>query len=97
MSMAAICSVALVLRHHILWKIFIALLEQNETFFGQDKKKFFYDCGTTFYSIEKLFDRYEGEREFQLQVVILIFGTSISHFLNFSIFIFVFYQNFNFS
>ncbi|KAM3719351.1 Uncharacterized protein ACO02O_11234 [Dirofilaria immitis] len=63
--------VAVALRHRILWSIYHQMLKNHEVFFGSDSTKYFYDCGINFYSINKLFDRSEGEKEFKISVEML--------------------------
>uniref|UniRef100_A0A0R3S4X7 PAZ domain-containing protein n=1 Tax=Elaeophora elaphi TaxID=1147741 RepID=A0A0R3S4X7_9BILA len=63
--------VAVTLRHRLLWFISQKMLENYEDFFGSDLKKYFYDCGINFYSVDKLFDRCEGEKEFKISVEML--------------------------
>lgn len=66
-------SVAVTLRHKVLWSIYQQMLKNHEDFFGNDLKKYFYDCGINFYSVNKLFDRSEGEREFKINIVCFFF------------------------
>uniref|UniRef100_A0A8R1XN14 Piwi domain-containing protein n=1 Tax=Onchocerca volvulus TaxID=6282 RepID=A0A8R1XN14_ONCVO len=63
--------VAIALRHRILWSIYQQMLKSYEDFFGNDSKKYFYDCGINFYSINKLFDRSEGEKELKINIELL--------------------------
>ncbi|KAL3994832.1 Piwi domain family protein [Acanthocheilonema viteae] len=63
--------VAITLRRRVLWFIYQQMLKNYEGFFGSDLKKYFYDCGINFYSVNKLFDRSEGEKEFKISVEML--------------------------
>ncbi|VDK74291.1 unnamed protein product [Litomosoides sigmodontis] len=63
--------VAITLRHSVLWFIYQQMLKSYENVFGSDLKKYFYDCGINFYSVNKLFDRCEGEKEFKISVEML--------------------------
>ncbi|VIO94115.1 Uncharacterized protein BM_BM5200 [Brugia malayi] len=63
--------VAVALRHRVLWSIYQQLLKSYEDIFGNDLKKYFYDCGINFYSVNKLYDRSEGEKEFKISVELL--------------------------
>lgn len=59
--------VAVTLRRRVLWSIYTTMLKSNQDFFGSDTKVFFYDCGINFYSLNKLLDSSEGEKEFHLK------------------------------
>uniref|UniRef100_A0A1I7VX68 Piwi domain-containing protein n=1 Tax=Loa loa TaxID=7209 RepID=A0A1I7VX68_LOALO len=60
--------VAIALRHRVLWSIYQQMLKDHEDFFGSDLRKYFYDCGVNFYSVNKLFDRSEGGKIFKISV-----------------------------
>uniref|UniRef100_A0A915ADT8 Piwi domain-containing protein n=2 Tax=Parascaris univalens TaxID=6257 RepID=A0A915ADT8_PARUN len=59
--------IAVTLRRRVLWSIYTTILKSNQDFFGSDTKVFFYDCGINFYSLNKLLDSSEGEKEFHLK------------------------------
>ncbi|CAG9540632.1 unnamed protein product [Cercopithifilaria johnstoni] len=58
-------NVAITLRHKVLWFIYQQILNNYEDFFNSDLKKYFYDYGINFYSVNELFDCSEGKKEFK--------------------------------
>lgn len=63
-----------------MWAAYQEILKSHPDVFGTDHKKFFYDCGINFYSVNKLFDREEGEKEFRINLVINSCGNDYSLF-----------------
>ncbi|VDK59917.1 unnamed protein product [Anisakis simplex] len=60
--------VSITLRRRVLWSVYTTVLKNYKDFFGSDTKMYFYDCGVTLYSINKILDREDGEKEFRLKM-----------------------------